>query len=382
MAMVPEELLSYFAASSGNVHTLVAVPDLRREGGVSNYYATLRKHLPANVVYFTMGPRTTDKAGLARVIRVMRDTRQLNRILSRHEYDIVHLNPSLIYGAVIREGVFLHAAKRWGRKVVVFIRGWHRSFEQELHHWKLALFKAVYFQADAMVVLAKEFEAKLRTWGYRGPIYVESTAVDDELLSNFGLRERLMANQRAGVLFMSRVVRSKGIYEALDAYDQVRRTWPEMRFTVAGDGEELQAVRKYVADKVIAGVDFVGYVRGDEKARILQTHDIFLLPTCHGEGMPNSILEAMAAGLPIVTRPVGGLRDFFLHGKMGYATKDTSPKVFAEYVNRLVSNPELSRSMGQFNHMYAKEHFAASSVAKRLNDIYHAVMQNRTGKSA
>jgi len=277
-----------------------------------------------------------------------------------------------------RKRFFLATAKRRGQKVVVFFRGWHRDCEESLHHWRLSLFRKVYFRADAMVVLAREFEAKLRAWGYQGPIYVETTAVDDSLLESVGFRDQRTISPVIRVLFLGRVVRSKGVYEALEAYDRVRRDYEDIRFTIAGDGEDLGAVRQYVARRSIGGVDFLGYIRGSEKARVLREHDVFLLPTYHGEGMPNAILEAMAVGLPIITRPVGGLKDFFQDGKMGFITEARSPEALARHLKRLVSDSELRRSMGQFNHAYARGRFAASRVASRLNSIYCAVAYNLT----
>jgi glycosyltransferase involved in cell wall biosynthesis len=357
--------------------TLVTTPNLQGEGGVSNYYAALRKYFPPSVEYFTVARRGGHEGLMASLDHLIRDSRMLRRRLRAHDYHVVHLNPSLGRNSILREGIFLNLAKRQGQKVVVFFRGWDRDFEESLRHWKLSLFKKVYFRADAMVVLGQEFEVKLRAWGYQGPIYLETTAVDDELFESFRCCDGVMTNNRINVLFMARVVRSKGIYEALEAYDQVRNAHGTLRFTVAGDGEDLDAVKRYIDSKSIEGVSFVGYVRGNEKVCVLQEHDIFLFPTYHGEGMPNSVLEAMAAGMPVVTRRVGGLKDFFEHGKMGFATEETSPGVFAEYLETLICNPELRRSMGQFNHAYARDRFAASSVAGRLESIYHTVAQSK-----
>ncbi len=64
---------------------------------------------------------------------------------------------------------------------------------------------------------------------------------------------------------------------------------------------------------------FLGHVSGAAKTQAFRAADIYLF-TSLAEGMPNSVLEAMAFGLPIVTRPVGGIRDFFEDGRMGYAT--------------------------------------------------------------
>jgi glycosyltransferase involved in cell wall biosynthesis len=89
--------------------------------------------------------------------------------------------------------------------------------------------------------------------------------------------------------------------------------------------------------------------------------------------MPNAVLEAMAFGLPVVTRAVGGIRDFFEDGRMGFVTESRDPAVFAGFLARLVADPALRASMGRYNREYARGRFAASVVAARLLEIYAQV---------
>jgi glycosyltransferase involved in cell wall biosynthesis len=89
--------------------------------------------------------------------------------------------------------------------------------------------------------------------------------------------------------------------------------------------------------------------------------------------MPSSVLEAMASGLPIVTRLVGGIRDFFEDGRMGYATDKLDANDYAELLLRLVRNPELCQRIGRYNQQFARRRFAAPVVAARLLAIYAQV---------
>ncbi len=66
---------------------------------------------------------------------------------------------------------------------------------------------------------------------------------------------------------------------------------------------------------------------------------MYLFPTYH-EGMPGSVLEAMGYGLPVITRTVGGLPDFFEHEKMGFITESLDASVFADFLEQLVKDPE------------------------------------------
>ena len=96
--------------------------------------------------------------------------------------------------------------------------------------------------------------------------------------------------------------------------------------------------------------------------------DLYLFPTFHAEGMPTSVLEAMAFGLPVITRPVGGLQDFFVDGKMGRLIDSLDPNDFASVIMDYIQSPIDVKRISLFNHEYALEHFMASIVAKKLEN--------------
>lgn len=86
--------------------------------------------------------------------------------------------------------------------------------------------------------------------------------------------------------------------------------------------------------------------------------------------MPTTVLEAMAYELPVVTRGVGGLNDFFENEKMGFVSDSKDPAVFASYIEHLILNTEDRLRIGRDNRLYAKERFAANKVAVRIKLIY------------
>jgi glycosyltransferase involved in cell wall biosynthesis len=178
------------------------------------------------------------------------------------------------------------------------------------------------------------------------------------------------------VLFLARVEKEKGIYEAIEAFRLVQRKHLSICLTVAGDGSELKSVQEYVRTQRIEGITFLGWVRGSSKLEAFANADLYLFPT-YREGMPNSMLEAMACGLPVVTRAVGGVRDFFEDGKMGFLTESKEPGVFAELLERLLLDPTRRHAMAHYNYLFAKQHFAASVVAWRLVNVYRKTMKTR-----
>ena len=84
--------------------------------------------------------------------------------------------------------------------------------------------------------------------------------------------------------------------------------------------------------------------------------------------MATSVLEAMAMGLIVVSRPVGGVVDFFENGKMGYLLESLDPQDYADTIDKIIVNRALAKQMAENNYKYANEHFLASKVAKKFEE--------------
>jgi len=351
---------------------LVVTPPLENRGGVAHYYRSLREHLGPGVEYFGRGG-TGEETKLSGAFRLAGDARRFRRELERDEIGLVHLNPSFGYKSLFRDCTFLASAKRAGKRVLVFFRGWDPACARVVRCCLLPWFRRAFFRADWIVVLSAEFERALREMGYEGPITVETTVVPDSAFDeSAGIAgdAPTSAERPANVLFLSRLERGKGLATALETHRVLVPRVPGLRLSVAGSGSELESARRRVRGQGIPGVRFLGYVEGDAKHAAYRAADVFLFPTDYGEGMPNAVLEAMAHGLPVVTRSVGGLKDFFEDERMGYLTDSRDPEVFARLVESLLSNEAKRAEIGRFNRAYAEQRFKAGAVATRLLDIY------------
>lgn len=359
---------------------LISTPDLNKGGGVTNYYIIMKDKFIEDVEYFTIGSRFEHEGIWQTTIRFIKDNLKFYIKLRNNNYDIIHLNTSLDFKSILRECIFILIAKSFHIKVLVMFHGWHKKFEKLLIKYFFFLFKMIYFKSDAMIVLSSEFKDRLKKWGYKRNIYLSSTFVDDNLLIDIN-KDSIKAkfgNDRKTltILFLARVEKAKGIYETIDAYKILKNRFRFLKLIIAGEGTEIDNVYNYVIQNKIDDIEFVGYVRGNFKKQTFVDSDIYILPTTHGEGMPTSVLEAMAFGLPIITRPVGGLKDFFEDGKMGYMSESKDPKVFAGFIEELINDKEKMKRISIYNYRYAKEHFLASKVVKRLEEIYKEICYN------
>lgn len=357
---------------------LISHPDFKDPGGVANYYRKLRNKFRVPVENFVIGRRPTERGTNSKVWRMWRDYGRFARCLKSEQYDLVHVNPSLDFKSFLRDGIFLLIARKYRISTLVFFRGWQKSFEQTLARNGLWLLKLLYGKANAIIVLSEDFKKVLRTWGFTQPIYREVTIVDDDDLAGFDVHQTLLERERAQkwrVLFLARLVKQKGIYETIEAVSLLQQRYPTLELVVAGDGAELAGAKSLVRERSIPNVTFTGYAAGREKYRLFERVHIFCFPSYYGEGMPNAVAEAMAFGLPVVTRPVGGIADFFQNGVHGFATHSKEPKILADLLERLRADKKLYRDISLHNYHYAQSHFLASRAAERLEQIYNSIQK-------
>lgn len=355
---------------------LITLPDLRRGGGVAHFYERIGPYLPADARLLVVGKRLGEDGALSAGMRLARDGAAVWRALGGAERDVLVVNPSLDPRSLVRDGLALQAARPRGSRTIVFVRGWQNDTERAIDGRLGTAFASSYFRADAFIVLASRFRAALRRWGYRGPVHTATTAVADDALSavdEAAIRARCRRGGALNVLFLSRVRADKGVLEALEAVRLAQVGGLDLRLDVAGDGPDLPAAARWVNEKGIAHVTFHGDVRGEAKRRLMAGSDIYLFPTTHGEGMPATVLEAMAYGMSVITCSVGGVEDFFVDGEHGLLAPDAGPSMLARRLATLAEDRALRERLGLGARSFAQHQFAPRRVAERLLTVVDQV---------
>lgn len=335
-------------------------------GGVANHYKGLKRYWSEEVYHNYIGGRKGSPGSVIIIYDILKFIYKCFTI----QPDIILLNPSLGKTALMRDGLYLTISKILKFKTVLFIHGWDEDVEKEINNEPRTFVKK-FNKADAYLVLASEFRNKLKEWGITKPIQLTTTKVDNKLVADFDISQK---RYNKTLLFLARIESVKGIFVTLKAFKKIKRIHPNTQLVVAGNGSALSEAKDYVMKKNISNVSFKGYVRGDKLKTVLKKSDIYIFPTAHGEGMPTSVLEAMAFGLPVITRPVGGLVDFFKNGKMGYMIESLAPNDFADRTIKILDNPETHKEMCEFNYSYANEHFLASKVAEEIEGYCRKVL--------
>jgi len=154
----------------------------------------------------------------------------------------------------------------------------------------------------------------------------------------------------------------------LEACRRVAPRVPEARFLMVGDGPCLADVRRRAFEAAVdSKVIFTGF--RDDTPDLLAAMDLLLL-TSSQEGLPNAILEAMAAGRPVVATDVGGCRELVEEGTTGHLVPPDDPEGLAERAVRLLSLPDRGRSLGEAGRRRVFAEFSAEAMAGRVRDLY------------
>ena len=176
-------------------------------------------------------------------------------------------------------------------------------------------------------------------------------------------------------LFLGRIGNRKGIFDLAKAISllepHIRRS---VRLTVGGNGEveKLQELIKCL--HVEDCVTYAGWVDGNLKADLLAAANVYILPS-YNEGLPVSILEAMAYGLPVISTPIGGIPEVVKEGVNGFLVQPGNIEQIADRIGEMVKSPDLVTKMGQAS-LKAVEPFMADSVFPVLDDIYALLLVN------
>ena len=141
-----------------------------------------------------------------------------------------------------------------------------------------------------------------------------------------------------------------------------------------GSGPQEREARRYVATRGLKEVEFLGRVSDAEKAQLFRTADVFTSPATGGESFGIVLLEAMAAGAPIVASDIHGYKGVVRRGREGLLVPPHEPKELALAISRLLSDPDLRVEMGAAGRERA-EAFSWPRVTAKVEDYYGFVIR-------
>jgi len=172
------------------------------------------------------------------------------------------------------------------------------------------------------------------------------------------------------ILFVGRLEERKGFIHLVKAYNRLRKRKVDARLLVVGAGPKLREYKRFVGLRGIRDVEFLGRVSDEEKVRYFASADIFCAPNTGQESFGIVLLEAMAAGVPIVASDIHGFKRVVERNVQGILVEPKNHRALAAALYKLARDPDLRHEMGDAGRARAPE-FSWDRVTERIVDFYY-----------
>lgn len=291
------------------------------------------------------------------------------RILTRlvlGRADVIHVHVSS-RASFWRKWPIFKMAQLFSKKTVLHLHGseFMIFFSEECGPRRQRWIRRIFESVDVVLVLSPVWRDLILGIAPRANVEILTNGIPVPAAAP--IRE-LTAGPKT-ILFLGLLGKRKGIFDVLAVLDELRHDVPEVRLIAGGDGE-IEEVRATVASLGLQEhVEVPGWIGQEKKQVLLKSADIFVLPS-YNEGLPMSLLEAMAAGLPVVCSNVGGIPTAITEGKDGLLIDPGDRPALKAALLSLLQDPERCRQLGEAAYARVNEEFNVKRKVQWLRKLY------------
>lgn len=287
--------------------------------------------------------------------------RALRRL--RSEYDVVHAHSHLYLSTNVAA-----ALEHFGETPLVITN--HGLFSQSAPEWfnrqyMRTLGRVTLNAADRILCYTETDEQRLRQFGISTPVSLIHNGVDCEQFS-----PTAESATPPEILFVGRLMETKGPDTLLEAFARLET---DARLRIVGEGP-LETALKQQAEELDVGdrVTFSGRVPNDELPEVYARSAVFALPSSR-EGLPRTVLEALACGTPVVTSTLPQLQS--LIDGVGVTVPEDDVDALASALDRLLSNPDLRSQFGDVGRKRVVEEYSWAETVRETTKTYYDLVE-------
>ena len=326
------------------------------------------------------------------LLSVIKFNLKLFRLLIFNRPDIAyHLVTPTEIGWLGRDVWFIFQCKLFGVKTVIHFRGSHldinyktfKSFSQKIIKYACGLVNAAIVQSDC---LRNQFKGLIN----ENKVYVIPNTVDNL----FNDLDRSNKSKTPQILFFGHLTKAKGYTDVVKVIPKVAENFPDVKFLFCGNikrGEPGVKYNQLTKDRILYEDPFIveaeiknskykknyhnlGIVSGENKLNLIRQSWLFVLPS-YSEGFSRSILESMAAGLPILTTPVGANKDVIKNNYNGILVNPGDIESIGDSIVDLLENQELRHTLSENGKVIFKNEFKESKVVNKYVKLFNKLMK-------
>lgn len=240
-------------------------------------------------------------------------------------------------------------------------------------------------KADAFISLSSEITSEFKNSGIgRDKIFEIPNPVDQDIFYKVDDKEKKRLRTKLNfplnkriLIYTGRLVLEKGLPFLLKFWNEIQKNNDDLFLVVVGSGGNSaysceDEIKEYVKEnKLENSVIFTGNVNVKSVHEYLKSADIFIFPTERGEGLPNSVLEAMACGLVIVTNPVSGIADVIKNNVNGFLMEAGNIEQYCNHLDMLNKDDRLLNEISRNAVMTISEKYSKSIVVQSYIDLFN-----------
>ncbi len=343
----------------------MVVPDRNVKGGIASVVNGYREHGFGKEYEIIYVESYCDGSKWKKLQKALKGYWEFLKVICREKPDLVHVHSS--FGpSFYRKMPFIYMASFKKIPILNHVHGAEfESFYRNASPRKQKLVRRVYGKCRMLIALSEEWRDNL-----------EMTAPPEKItvLENYcRLPKALPEEKKRQILFLGELGKRKGCFDIPEIYARTVEKAGEVPLVMGGDGELMRIKALFEEKGLSEAVSFPGWVRGEEKEKLLKESGIFLFPSYY-EGMPMAVLEAMAHKLAIVTTNAGGIPKLIRDGVNGRLCEPGNVEELSDALAELLNDDEERKRLGEAAYREAEEKYSMASHLERLRAIYRQVL--------
>lgn len=244
-------------------------------------------------------------------------------------------------------------------------RNWYKQ-----QNWFIQWYsKKIICSSSGVIVLGNKLTSLFIDWIGSDHVYVVPNGLDVSIPNRSSNREKVV------VTYLGNLQASKGIEDVVMAIKILNSKF-NFEVKVVGSWPESDTREKCYAIKEEYGlpINFLDALYGEHKLKVLSETDIFVFPPRMPEGHPLVIVEAMAAGLPIISTDQGAITESVIDGVNGFIVAPNNPIEIADKIEYLIRNPDICEKMGRESRRLYEENFTEEKMVQKLARVFYTVL--------
>jgi glycosyltransferase involved in cell wall biosynthesis len=315
-----------------------------------------------------------------KIFRLFFDFLSFPLFMMKRRPDFIHIHTSFGKWSFWRDSVYLLFSRLFRKRVLLQIHGGTLNEFLQRHPHLSGLVIRMLKLASIIVVLSDQQFAPFREIGLNGKVRRIPNMFNSKMMPDIHRVQqpfRMPENHRIVLMVAPHLFKEKGVYEFVHAADWILRRYTRVVFVIVGSGGEEKNLKTLCGRKdLTAKIRFLGNLSHPDVLSLMTVSDIFVLPSW-SEGFPMVVLEAMAAGLPVISTNVGALPEIINDGVQGYLVNPHDVESLRQRISRLLDHPSEMRQMGRGNIAEVKKRYDINSVYRSYDECYQELMDSR-----